>query len=70
MLIMNFAPRWRAREDNISSNRLRPMPMNPCPDERAGPVNMDVDIVPMGEFVANDLTGNGVVGHQILDRLV
>ena len=33
-------------------------------------VNMDLDIVPMGEFVGDDLRRCGVVGGEILDRLV
>ena len=33
-------------------------------------VNMDLDIVPMGEFVRDDLRRRGVVGGEILDRLV
>ena len=31
---------------------------------------MDVDVVPMGEFVGDDPAGDRIVGHQILDRLV
>ncbi len=34
------------------------------------PVDMDVDIVPMGEFVADHRGGDWIVRHQILDRLV
>jgi hypothetical protein len=33
-------------------------------------MDMDVDIVPMGEFVADRRAADGVVRHQILDRLV
>ena len=33
-------------------------------------VDVDLDIVPMGEFVLDRGAGDGIVGHQILDRLV
>lgn len=33
-------------------------------------MDMDVDIVPMGEFVCDDLARCRVVGHQILDGLI
>ena len=33
-------------------------------------VDMDLDIVPMGEFVADPGAAHRIVGHQILDRLV
>ena len=33
-------------------------------------VDMDVDIVPMGELAGDDRARDGIVGHQILDRLV
>jgi hypothetical protein len=33
-------------------------------------VDMDLDIVPMSEFVADHRAGDGVVGHQVVDRLV
>ena len=33
-------------------------------------VDMDLDIVPMGELVADDGARDRIVGHQILDRLV
>ena len=35
-----------------------------------GAVDVDVDIVPMGEFLADDRARDGVVGHEVLDRLV
>ena len=45
--------------------------MKPWPDERiVCAVDMDVDIVPMGELVADDRARDRIVGHQILDRLV
>ena len=31
---------------------------------------MDLDIVPMREFVADHRAADGIVGHQIFDRLV
>ena len=33
-------------------------------------MDMDVDIVPMGEFALDDGARDGIVGQQILDRLV
>ena len=33
-------------------------------------MDVDVDVVPMGEFVGDDLARDGVIGHQVLDRLV
>ncbi len=33
-------------------------------------VDMDLDIVPMGELVLDDGARDRIVGHQILDRLV
>src|SRR3546814_951611 len=33
-------------------------------------VDVDVDIVPMGELALDDLAADGIVGHQVLDRLV
>src|SRR3546814_17954174 len=33
-------------------------------------VDVDVDIVPMGELALDDLAAAGIVGHQVLDRLV
>src|SRR3546814_9024551 len=33
-------------------------------------VDVDVDIVPMGELALDDLAADGIVGHQFLDRLV
>jgi hypothetical protein len=47
------------------------MPMKPWPDERiVSPVDVDVDIVPMREFAADHGARDGIVRHQILDRLV
>src|SRR4051812_29226002 len=31
---------------------------------------MDLDIVPMREFIADHRAGDGIVRHQVLDRLV
>jgi hypothetical protein len=51
-------------------------PLAPDADETmarradAVPLDMDLDIVPMGELVGDDPPGDRVVGHQILDRLI
>ena len=47
------------------------MPMKPCPDEVMHlAAIMDVDVVPMRELVGDDLRRCGIVGGQVLDRLV
>ena len=33
-------------------------------------MDMDLDVVPMGEFVGDDLRGRRVVGGEVLNRLV
>ncbi len=36
----------------------------------ARPMDVDVDIVPMGKFVGDDLAGSWIVRHQILNGLI